>query len=81
MIERLRARPGWQQVPAVMVTGSVSPDIEQRARALEVLQAVYEIAGRPVPPYTLQLMLAGDGPLVVMCHGYPGLWYSWRHQR
>jgi pimeloyl-ACP methyl ester carboxylesterase len=23
---------------------------------------------------------AGSGPLVVMVHGFPGLWYSWRHQ-
>ena len=23
---------------------------------------------------------AGDGPAVVMCHGFPELWYSWRHQ-
>lgn len=23
---------------------------------------------------------AGDGPLVVMCHGWPESWYSWRHQ-
>lgn len=22
----------------------------------------------------------GKGPLVVMCHGFPELWYSWRHQ-
>jgi pimeloyl-ACP methyl ester carboxylesterase len=22
----------------------------------------------------------GSGPAVVMCHGFPGLWYSWRHQ-
>jgi len=22
----------------------------------------------------------GDGPLVVFCHGFPELWYSWRHQ-
>ena len=28
----------------------------------------------------LHLACQGDGPLVVMCHGYPGLWYSWRHQ-
>ncbi len=28
----------------------------------------------------LHLAYAGEGPLVVMCHGYPGLWYSWRHQ-
>ena len=23
---------------------------------------------------------AGSGPLVVLCHGFPELWYSWRHQ-
>jgi pimeloyl-ACP methyl ester carboxylesterase len=23
---------------------------------------------------------AGEGPLVVMVHGFPGLWYSWRYQ-
>ncbi|MGO4201121.1 alpha/beta hydrolase [Rhodococcus sp. TAF43] len=22
----------------------------------------------------------GEGPPVVLCHGFPGLWYSWRHQ-
>jgi pimeloyl-ACP methyl ester carboxylesterase len=22
----------------------------------------------------------GEGPLVVLCHVWPELWYSWRHQ-
>ncbi|MBW2053425.1 MAG: alpha/beta hydrolase [Deltaproteobacteria bacterium] len=22
----------------------------------------------------------GEGPLVIMCHGFPEFWYSWRHQ-
>ncbi|HJN96424.1 MAG TPA: hypothetical protein QGF41_12075 [Gammaproteobacteria bacterium] len=22
----------------------------------------------------------GEGPLVVMVHGFPDFWYSWRHQ-
>ena len=22
----------------------------------------------------------GEGPLVILCHGWPELWYSWRHQ-
>ena len=29
---------------------------------------------------TLHAAIQGDGPLVVLCHGNPGLWYSWRHQ-
>ena len=28
----------------------------------------------------LHLASQGEGPLVLMCHGFPGLWYSWRHQ-
>ena len=23
---------------------------------------------------------SGNGPLVVLCHGFPESWYSWRHQ-
>jgi pimeloyl-ACP methyl ester carboxylesterase len=22
----------------------------------------------------------GQGPLVLLCHGFPEFWYSWRHQ-
>jgi hypothetical protein len=22
----------------------------------------------------------GEGPLVILCHGFPECWYSWRHQ-
>lgn len=29
---------------------------------------------------TLHVAEQGSGVPVVMCHGFPGLWYSWRHQ-
>jgi pimeloyl-ACP methyl ester carboxylesterase len=29
---------------------------------------------------TLHCAVAGDGPLVVLLHGFPESWYSWRHQ-
>jgi hypothetical protein len=29
---------------------------------------------------TMHVAEAGAGPLVLMCHGWPELWYSWRHQ-
>jgi pimeloyl-ACP methyl ester carboxylesterase len=28
----------------------------------------------------MHLAEAGQGPLVVLCHGFPESWYSWRHQ-
>ena len=29
---------------------------------------------------TLRLAMQGDGPLIILCHGWPESWYSWRHQ-
>jgi pimeloyl-ACP methyl ester carboxylesterase len=28
----------------------------------------------------MHLAAQGEGPLVVLCHGFPESWYSWRHQ-
>ena len=28
----------------------------------------------------MHLAEEGSGPLVVLCHGFPELWYSWRSQ-
>ncbi len=28
----------------------------------------------------INVAVAGDGPLIVFVHGWPELWYSWRHQ-
>ena len=28
----------------------------------------------------LHLAVQGTGPLVLLCHGWPELWYAWRHQ-
>src|SRR5437868_107794 len=29
---------------------------------------------------TMHIAEAGQGPLVILLHGFPELWYSWRHQ-
>ncbi|MCH7628960.1 MAG: alpha/beta fold hydrolase, partial [Proteobacteria bacterium] len=29
---------------------------------------------------TLRAAVEGSGPLVIMVHGFPESWYSWRHQ-
>ena len=41
-----------------------------------------EIRHRRIPLNGIEMHVAeqGDGPLVLMCHGWPELWYSWRHQ-
>ena len=41
-----------------------------------------EVTHRTVETNGIRMHLAeaGAGPLVVLCHGFPELWYSWRHQ-
>jgi len=40
------------------------------------------VAHRMVEANGINLHIAeqGEGPLVVLCHGFPESWYSWRHQ-
>ena len=42
------------------------------------------IAHDMIPANGIELHVAtsgpADGPPVVLCHGFPELWYSWRHQ-
>src|SRR5229473_971754 len=41
-----------------------------------------EIAHRFVTTNGIQMHYAeaGSGPIVLLCHGFPESWYSWRHQ-
>jgi pimeloyl-ACP methyl ester carboxylesterase len=43
---------------------------------------IAEIQHRQIPLNGIEMHVAecGEGPLVLMCHGWPELWYSWRHQ-
>lgn len=34
----------------------------------------------PGPAYRIHLVEQGTGPLVLLLHGFPESWYSWRHQ-
>jgi pimeloyl-ACP methyl ester carboxylesterase len=44
--------------------------------------AAGEIRHRNIETNGIRMHIAeqGEGPLVVMCHGFPESWYSWRHQ-
>ncbi|MDQ1403433.1 MAG: hypothetical protein QOG03_1749 [Actinomycetota bacterium] len=50
------------------MTASPAPDVEIRHRQVEV------------NGNELHLVEAGEGPAVILGHGFPELWYSWRHQ-
>ncbi len=41
-----------------------------------------EVQHRVVETNGIRLHVAeqGEGPLVLLCHGFPESWYSWRHQ-
>jgi pimeloyl-ACP methyl ester carboxylesterase len=41
-----------------------------------------EVAHRTVEANGIRMHIAeqGSGPLVLLCHGFPESWYSWRHQ-
>ena len=41
-----------------------------------------QVTHRSIKTNGLQMHIAeqGSGPLVLLCHGFPESWYSWRHQ-
>ena len=45
-------------------------------------QGIGAVAHRTVEANGIHLHIAeqGEGPLVLLCHGFPECWYSWRHQ-
>jgi pimeloyl-ACP methyl ester carboxylesterase len=44
--------------------------------------AMSEVTHRMIETNGIRLHVAeqGEGPLVILCHGFPECWYSWRHQ-
>src|SRR4029077_4747956 len=53
-----------------------------RGQARRPGRRVSEIQHRVVETNGIRLHVAeqGEGPLVLLCHGFPESWYSWRHQ-
>ena len=44
------------------------------------MQSDVDLLHIPTNGITLRVASAGQGPLVILVHGWPELWYSWRHQ-
>jgi pimeloyl-ACP methyl ester carboxylesterase len=50
--------------------------------SLTFAQATGSVAHRTIGANGIHLHFVeqGEGPLIVLCHGFPELWYSWRYQ-
>jgi epoxide hydrolase A/B len=50
--------------------------------SLSFAQATSSVAHRTIQANGIHLHVVeqGEGPLIVLCHGFPELWYSWRYQ-
>jgi len=50
--------------------------------SLSYAQATGSVAHRRIGANGIHLHFVeqGEGPLIVLCHGFPESWYSWRHQ-
>ena len=50
--------------------------------SLSYAQATGSVAHRTIGANGIHLRFVeqGEGPLIVLCHGFPESWYSWRHQ-
>jgi pimeloyl-ACP methyl ester carboxylesterase len=50
--------------------------------SLTFAQATGSVAHRTIGANGIHLhsVEQGEGPLIVLCHGFPESWYSWRHQ-
>jgi pimeloyl-ACP methyl ester carboxylesterase len=49
---------------------------------LSYAQATGSLAHRTIAANGIHLHFVeqGEGPVVILCHGFPDFWYSWRHQ-
>ncbi|MGM0558435.1 MAG: alpha/beta fold hydrolase [Myxococcota bacterium] len=55
-----------------------SPTMAQKTEELDHTTVRHSRAN--LPDINLHYVEAGDGPLVMLLHGFPEFWYSWRHQ-
>ncbi len=57
--------------------GGAGPQPTSRADS-----AIPEMTHRIIETNGIRLHVAeqGEGPLIILCHGFPECWYSWRHQ-
>src|SRR5688500_13971021 len=59
----------------LMLRSQALADTKRGSTMSEPTQRIVEANG-----IRLNIAEQGKGPLVLLCHGFPESWYSWRHQ-
>jgi 4-alpha-glucanotransferase len=75
-------RPNWSKpLPAPLEDLERDPLAHRIARSLRARHEEGRVHGfAPLKEGALHYVEAGEGPLVVLLHGFPDFWYSWREQ-
>ena len=77
---------GMVAVGAVVAKPLKAGNLEPRGAVPEptswVDSAMPDVTHRMIETNDIRLHVAeqGEGPLIILCHGFPECWYSWRHQ-
>ncbi|MFE1175750.1 alpha/beta fold hydrolase [Streptomyces sp. NPDC058773] len=71
-------QPAAPTPPPATPPGDRAPAPDRPAAALPLPAPVHRTV--EVPGGRIHLVEQGTGPLVLMVHGFPESWYSWRHQ-
>src|SRR6201995_5285680 len=66
---------GREALDEISSGGVMSLDGLRSGAGIDIWHSVVEVNGAP-----MRLAETGTGPLVVLLHGFPECWYSWRHQ-
>src|SRR5258708_22248001 len=61
---------------------ALEPSRTGRVPTFWVDSAMPQVTHRMIETNGIRLHVAeqGEGPLIILCHGFPECWYSWRHQ-
>ena len=63
-----------------LLTTSLATLVSQRVTGQSTQVQPFRFQQVETNGVTLRCAIEGSGPLVIMVHGFPELWYSWRHQ-
>lgn len=65
----------WRVAPDALASKAFAATSERDGKMSKATQRIIECNG-----IHINIAEQGDGPLVLLVHGFPESWFSWRHQ-